>query len=60
MPIAQIISLLQVALPGALQIISIVRDKQTGKTTVMILDDAIQSAEDTKAMIAAWQAETKA
>ena len=48
------ISLIQTALPGALQIVTIIRDKQTGKTIVMILDDAVQAAEETKAMIAAW------
>ena len=52
---AEWIKLIQTALPGALQIVTIIRDKQTGKTTVMILDDAVAAAEETKAMIAAWK-----
>ena len=48
------VKLILEALPGALQIITIVRGED-GTTTVMILDSAIQKAEETKAMIAAWK-----
>lgn len=51
MDLNALIKLLTVATPAGFQLIHIIRDKNTGKTTVMVLDEAITTAEETKALI---------
>jgi hypothetical protein len=57
MPLTAILNLLQIAIPGALQIYTLIHDRATGTTTLIVnLDAADSSNADTLKQIAAWQA----
>lgn len=54
MDYAQLLTTINAAIPGALAIIHIFTDSDTGATTVTILERAKTKAQSTQAVIEAW------